>query len=119
MKDTITPLFAIAIATLFSCTNQEVECLENKQVVIKSITPSARICKITDETFRVEHEWDTTQTIVLSECDAQQYIEDLENSWEMLMNEHKDNANLSEQDSLYYDFFSNNPPSFTISDDEN
>ena len=119
MKNIITLLLVAGISTLFSCSNQDIECLEDKQVVIKSVTPSARICKITDETFRVEHEWDTTHTIIMSECDAQQYIEDLENSWEMLLNEHKDNASFNEHDSLYYDFFSNNPPTFTISDDEN
>ena len=104
---------------LVACSNEDVECLENKEVIVETITPSAVICITSKETFSVVENWDTTQTIILSECDAKDYVEDLEASWAQIMDEHRNNSNQSQHDSLYYEFFSDNPPKFTISDTGN
>lgn len=119
MKNPFAILICIGTLFLFSCSNKDIECLDNKEVVIKSITPSARICQTSEMNFRVEHKWDTSEFLIMSECEAEIHIEDLEASWSLILDEHRTNSTISEQDSLYYDFLSNNPPKFTISDDGN
>ena len=119
MKNPFAILICSGTLFLFSCSNKDIECLDNKEVVIKSITPSARICQTSEMNFRVEHTWDTSEFLIMSECEAKIHIEDLEASWSLILDEHRTNSTISEQDSLYDDFLSNNPPRFTISDDGN
>lgn len=104
---------------LVSCSNEDIKCLDNKEVIVETITPSAVICITPEEVITIVEKWDTTQTIIHSECDAEDYLQDLEASWTQLINEHELNSNLSQYDSLYYEFFSNNPPKFSISDNGN
>ena len=76
MKTPFAILICIGTLFLFSCSNEDIECLDNKQVVIKSITPSARICQTSEMNFRVEHEWDTSEFLIMSECQAKIHIEE-------------------------------------------
>ncbi|MDG1296938.1 MAG: hypothetical protein P8P48_07360 [Saprospiraceae bacterium] len=119
MKTPFAILICIGTLFLFSCSNKDIECLDNKQVVIKSITPSARICQTSEMNFRVEHKWDTSEFLIMSECQAEIQIEELEASWMLILDKHESNSGISLQDSLYFDFLSNNPPIFKISDNGN
>ena len=69
--------------------------------------------------FRVEHKWDTSEFLIMSECQAEIQIEELEASWMLILDKHESNSGISLQDSLYFDFLSNNPPIFKISDNGN
>ena len=113
-------LFAIS-AVLFStsCSDNDIECLDDQPILIQSITPSGRICQISETDFRLETKWDTTEVLIMSECDAEIYIEELEESWLELLADRKSNSITSAQDSIYYNFLKNNPPQFTTSKDGN
>ncbi|MDG1297635.1 MAG: hypothetical protein P8P48_10895 [Saprospiraceae bacterium] len=115
MKNLVALFVICGVLLNTSCSNNDIECLDDQQVLIKSITPSARVCKISETNFRVESKWDTTEVLIMSECDADIYIEELEESWLVLLNDRKSSSVNSVQDSIYYNFLKNNPPQFTSS----
>ena len=117
MKNRISLILYISLIVLTGCRQEDIKCLKNKEVVLETIVPSARICQTGDDNFIIEPSWDTTTVIVMSECDAIQYIEDLENSWDEILNEYQSNSTSNIHDSLYYEFFNENPPNFSIHDD--
>ena len=113
-----TPYIIIAIIAcvgLFSCNSDSIKCLESKEVQLQIITPRAQICKTPENEFHVVPSWDTTYTI-MSECDAFDQINFLEESWHSNLAEKETNANDSERDRVYYEFLRDNPPSFKIED---
>lgn len=118
MKNLIFYMAFVAVC-FTSCQVDTVDCLESKLVKVQTIQPSATICEPEKGDFQVVSRWDTLQTVYMSECEAQQQLEELNKSWEVLLNEHQENAGKSTADSVFYAFIIDNPPSFNIIDDEN
>jgi hypothetical protein len=104
---------------LFACTKEDITCLETKEVVIQTINPSVLICSVPDKGFHIEHKWDTSYTGIITECEAQDQIELLNEAWEDLIIYYESKGIQNHKDSLYADFMKNNPAVYSIIDSGN
>lgn len=113
-------LLAIAFGILFSaCSQEHINCLENKEVFIQTIRPSAIICSVPPGHLSLNVSWDTSHTEIMSECDANYQLSQMQLSWNDHVRLYAQKAEDSPEDSLYYSFVSANPAVYTILDEDN
>ena len=113
-------LLAIAFGILFSaCSQEHINCLENKEVFIQTIRPSAIICSVPPGHLSLNISWDTSHTEIMSECDANYQLNQMQLSWNDHVRLYAQKAEDSPEDSLYYSFVSDHPAVYTILDEGN
>lgn len=113
-------LLAIAFGILFSaCSQEHINCLENKEVFIQTIRPSAIICSVPSGHLSLNVSWDTSYTEIMSECDANYQLNQMQLSWNDHVRLYAQKAEDSPEDSLYYSFVSDHPAVYTILDEGN
>ncbi|MDG1296937.1 MAG: hypothetical protein P8P48_07355 [Saprospiraceae bacterium] len=111
-----TKLLPLLLCISFACNNEEIHCLDTKEVVIESINPSISICSTPDNDFHVVNKWDTTYSSTISECDAKIQLGLLEEAWGDLIIHYEALGIQSTKDSIYADFIKNNPAVYRIID---